>query len=897
MLPWPAPADLKLLWVPLLLLLVGTGFAGSWEEGRDAFGRQDWKSATVLLGKYLQEKPDDEQAPSAAFLRGVAFYQLADFRSSLDAFQKLERTWPRSVYAKKLPYWKGTAALAAGQYAVAERELVAQSRYPEEELFATRALLNLALARVAQGRGNTAIEALKAFTASSREPSLLAQAWVIWGDEDRKADRVEEALVHYQRGREANPGDTWDLASRTRAVELLASSGRFTEARSLLEDSALLFPRESDRWDDRRVIVARGLNDTTGLKAALEARWARENNPKNKQQLALNRARTSEDEGKPEPAWWLKASQGPDASLGGAAIQRYAYLLETSGRIGDAARALEVWAATVPAGSITEEVRNRAALDWGQANDAAAARKVWDGLITEFPASVRMPGWLLNRGRLLLEGGDTTRALADFSRLLKEFPQAKEGPEARYQTGLVYLKRQEPARAEAWFYGLVQDLKSGDLYQRALLARGVSFVNSGQTELARGSLQRLLRETPEGPWTGDAWAALGRNALQVRLFDEAIEAFSRAQETQTNPADQASALWSLAEALGSRGSVDAASQAYTRYAEVYANQPKSSEAHYRQGSVYTTAKEWEKALVVWTGAVTHLRGEVLAQTREGMATALLRLGRMQEAWDQLLMLEAAVPSPEAWYRWGQTATTLGLSDWAVKAFQELLVRHPGSSVAEAALPRAAGALLGGGRAEEALVRFAEYFRKFGRQSAAAPVARAAAAAAQSFPQTLEALTKEAKGWNLAPEVATEFSLAWALSRLDSETDVAQKELQDLSQSAPWTSQRSEALTLLGRWHLARGRLGEARTALEAAAGLGDDLSVFKARWALAQVTEKDGDRTGGARQREVAEKSAGPGVPLEFRVQLLREAAEAWSQAGRPDDAQRVQKRISTLGF
>ena len=83
--------------------------------------------------------------------------------------------------------------------------------------------------------------------------------------------------------------------------------------------------------------------------------------------------------------------------------------------------------------------------------------------------------------------------------------------------------------------------------------------------------------------------------------------------------------------------------------------------------------------------------------------------------------------------------------------------------------------------------------------------------------------------------------------------------------------------------------------MEAASGLGDDFSVFKARWALAQVTDKEGDPSSGARQREAAEKTAGPGVPLEFRLQVLREAADAWDQAGKPDDAKRVQARISAL--
>jgi len=370
----------------------------------------------------------------------------------------------------------------------------------------------------------------------------------------------------------------------------------------------------------------------------------------------------------------------------------------------------------------------------------------------------------------------------------------------------------------------------------------------------------------------------------------------QAEAVQTDVAEKAKALWSLAEARTAQGKPDEAAQAYTRYPTAYPGQPRAAEAMYRRGAVWAGAQNWQAALDAWGQVLPTVSGGWVASTREGLATALLHLGRIQEGWDQLEALEKAAPTPESWYRWGQAATALGEADWAAKAFQTLLELHPDAPVAEAALPRAAGALLGRGHSEEALARYAAYFQKFGLQPAAAPVARAAAAAAQPFPATLEALVKASRTWKLAPEVSTEFSLAWAQSRLDSDSDAARGELQDLSQTAPWTNQRSEALGILGRWFLAHGKLTDARTTLESAATLGDDLSVFKARWALAQVTEKEGDPVSAARQRESAEKVAGPGVPLEFRVQVLQEALAAWAKVGRGDDADRVKKRIDSLG-
>lgn len=893
------PADPRAVFRAVLVLglifLTTSALGITLEEGRKAFSRQDWKSAVGLLTQFLTENPESPEAPTAAFLRGVSLYQQGEFRASLDAFQKLERTWPRSDFAPRLPYWKGTAALAAGQTAVAERELLAQTKILDQEPFTTRAWLNLALARNAQGKSDATIEALRAFTSASQEAALVSQAWALWGDLDRKAGRHHEALNHYEKARKANPGDRWDLWATLQSLDLRIALGRFEEAWADLEDGVSRFPDDA-RWGPRRVTVARGRGDGPGLMAALEAVWAVEPDPAKKQELASNRARAAEEGESPEPVWWLRASQGPLVPVGAAAIQRYAYFVEQEGRPAEASAALEAWAATVPlGGAYREEVRSRAALDRLVAGDTNGAASIWDALVGEFPRSNRMPGWLLQRGRIRLAAGDTTKALADFSRLIKDHPQAEEVSEARYQTGLVYLERQEPARAEAWFYPLIEELGSGDLYERALLARGICFVNAGKNDLARGSLTRLIRESPNGTWTAEAWAALGRNALQISSFQEAAQAYGQAADLLTDPLARASALWSQAEALAGVPDPDAASKAFDRYASEIPSLPKAAEARYRQGSVFVPGKDWARALEVWKRVVGWVSGGTRAQVREGMATALLRLGRTEEAWEELNALEGELPSPEAWYRWGLAATSMGEGDWAVKAFQFLLQNHPSSSVAEAALPRAAGALLSGGRPDEAMARYADYFRKFGRQSAAAPVARAASMGALAFPATLEALIGASKTWDLAPEVAAEFSLAWAQSRLDADSEVAQAELQALSQSAPWASQRSEALWLLGRWHKDRGRLAEARRLLTSATAIGDDLSVFKARWSLAQVTEAEGDPSAAARQKESAEKAAGPGVPLEFRLQVLREAVESWTKAGKGDEASRVKRRIATL--
>ena len=871
--------------------------AASFEEGKAAFAHQDWPNAVRLLAQFVQDRPDDPQAPSAALLQGVALYQEQKYLESLDVFQKMERAWPLSSLRKRLPYWQGAAALAAGQWDLAERTSAEQAHYPHQEPFTTRAVLNLALARQKLNRLDGAVEALQEFTKKSQEAELLAQAWFTWGQIDAAQNRVTAALEHWNSCSQAEPNGIWDLPARTLALDLVLDRQKWSLAASLLEKARKAFPQKENLWDSRTVVVARATGDVGTQEKALERLWKLSTDGKRKQEWASDRARVAEDQGKAEPQWWLRASQGPDLTLGAAALLRYAYWIEKSEKYAQAATALDAWIKSSPSasGESRQSVLDRSALDWMAANDGPAAARHWTTLITSFPQSKKTSVWLLARGRWDLSQSDTTGALEDFSRILHDFPQSAEVDEAKYQTGLVYLARQEPIRAEAWFYGLVQSLKPSDLYERALLARGVSFVNAGKTELARGSLQRLIREAPQSPWRGDAWAALGRNALSARLFPEAIDALSKAETLHHDPLEKAADLWLKAQADADNQQPELASSDFHRYRIDYPQAVHTLDALYRQGQVFLTANLPQRALEAW-GTDWGPRGSaVRASIRTGRALAYLRLNQPEKGWADLEALEKEDPHPEAWYQWGEAATLAGSREWAQKAFETLLKLHPDSSVAEAALPRAAGALLESGNPDEALERYANYFKKFGGQTSAAPVARAAAAAALPYPQTLEALVTQARTWKLCPEVATEFSLAWAQSRLDAEPEAARKELMQLGQTAPWSTQRSEALLLLGRWDLGKSDLSNATTELEAASVLGDDLSIFKAKWALAQVTQAEGQVEDSARQRESVEKSAGPAVPSEFRIQILKEAQQAWIQTGQKDQSDRIGKRIAQL--
>lgn len=881
--------------VAVLLLCGFWVWADDFSDGKAAFSRQDWGGAVQLLGQYARTHESSSDAPQAAFLRGVALYQTGDYRASLDAFQKLGRTWPQSDVRQRLPYWTGTAALAAGQNALAESQLQLQAQFPDQEPYATRALLNLALAQAAQGKDAAAEQTIKSFLDKSNEPVLRAQGYVVWGDLSKKAGQWDSAVEHFRQSSAAQPSSRWDLAARTEQVDLLSQLLRWKDAKNSLSEARKVFPRELDRWDSRELVIDKALQDWPNLAATLESRWSRTQDAGQKQRDASNRAWVAEQQTLDSLPWWDRASAGPDLLLAKAALLRAATIREQQNDAGSAARILESWVASRNGLAADDEisVRGRAASDFSAAGLVGSAVPIWTSLLTKYPEHSDSTGWLYQRGKYFRENGNSVRALEDFHTILERKLKSTESDEAEYQTGLVYMDRKEPARAEAWFYGLVQRLGHGDLYERSLLARGVAFVNSGKTDLARGSLERLIRENPSSPWVTDAWNALGRNALQARLFSEAKLAFQNVLDRTSDPTLRTTTLEALAEvALGSHDP-DLASSTFETLANL--DSRRKSEFLLRTGQAYAAEGQWDKAAAQWQKGLPQLDGAGRSSVVGGIAEAQLHLGDPEQGFSLLNQVSDPTVGPDLWYRWGQTATALGYTDWATQAFEHLLTNFPDSRAAQSALPRAAGALLAGGKPEEAIARYADYFQEMGQRPEAAPVARAAAAAAAKYPDVLAALVRESQKWNLAPEVAAEWALASAQSRLDSDPDYARQELENLGKSAPWTTQQSTALLVLGRWYLSQGKLTEARAMMTSASGLGDDLTMFQARWGLAEVSERSGDLVTSARQRESFERSAGPGVPIEFRKQLLAEALALWKQLGKDADAQRVQDRLDHL--
>ena len=878
------------------LILAGALWAGPsanylLDQGSSAFSRQDYAGAIVLFSRLLKDFPEDSRSTTAAFLKGVSQYQAGQPQLALDSFQKLERAWPLSEFRKRLPYWKGVSALLAGLLPVAERELVAQAGFPDEKPWYVRSLFHLGLVRQQLKQDAAAVELWKKFLALSTEPELRAKAELLLGRQAQIEGASADALEWFRRASLEAPASMWDHEARKARIDLELSGAGFDTLR-LLEESSQLFPEDRDFWETRRIEAYRKAGNNDGSRQAILQRLARESDPLAKQKLSINLALLSDESGNPDLELWARAAKGPDASLVAMAVRRQSSLLEASGRWLEAAQLLE----SQPE---DEQSLTRAVQDYQAGGATKSAQSALNRLIQSFNDSPALPQWLDARAGLNLQAGDTSGALRDLDRILKDFPSYSRLTEVRYQMGLVYLKRDEPLRAESWFYGLVNELKSGELYERALLARGQAFVNAGNSDLARGSLERLIRERPNGDWAADAWYALAKVQLKERNFSAAWDAFSSASVHFGDPARKATALWEGVEASAELGDPVMASSRYQLFAAAFPTDPRAGESLFRSGNVYAQNKAWTTAIDRWNQDFSILKSPAREQTRLGLALAYLQLGQILRANEQLLALEKEAISPEvaanAWFLYGQSATALGLASEATSAFETLIRLHPSSPLVEKALPRAAGALLGNGDPKLALARYADFFSRFGLQSSSVAVARSACAASAAYPELLQQLVNQSRSWPLTPEVRAEFDLAWWRSQLDVDPAQALAELQKLSRAAPWSSQRSQALTIAGQWSLARNRVDDARTYFEAAQSLGDDLSVYTAKLGLAQVLEKEGRPEEAARQRETTEKSAGPGVPLEFRLTTLKEALELWKAAGKSDDIARVSARLAAL--
>jgi tetratricopeptide (TPR) repeat protein len=875
----------------------------AWTALQDVFDSQAWNAAAELALEFVQNYPDSPRADAAGFLRGVSLLNAGRSLEALGAFQKLQRSVSDPAIRHRLAYWEGWSAYTSGQLALAETDFKEATRSPSEPSLIPKAWFYLGLVSQKLNKIEQARAAFESFLATRpSDPELKGQALLRLGDLCGDAS----ARVYWLKVLDELPQSSLVADAALRLSQLEKDQGHSEAGIAVLKQALALQPKSGDRLLPALADLQQGLGDWLALERTLERYLELETDPALRQKTLADLAYAQEKAQKNSASTWKACSRGPDLALAARAILEWAALQEKAGRFEAGANGLYDWGRPLETHSEAEAPLWDAVRLYRLSGNLDRARLTVDLLLDHFSQSSSLPLYLLESARLEHALGNNTTALKVCQNLTDHFSTSPEAGEARYLQGMIYMTRGEPLRAEGYFYTLMEVLGNGlektELYQRALLARGLAFLGGGKTDLAEDSLRRLLNEAPQGPWAGEAWTALGATLAAERHFQKAAEAYTQSLLHLTEPEERAKAEWSRAQVLTTAENWPQAAQSYETYIKAFPKGKNVLEAIFYQGVCLARQGQWDAALAVWTPQLKKHDPRLPISWWQEAALAELHAARLPQAWKLLTEIGAVYKKnneavAEVLVRWALAAENLGKTAEAQRAYTRVVADYPQTKASQIALPKAAGALVAsGGDPKAALERYAEYFKDWGKSPQAVGVVRAAcsqmAHGAQDF---FQAFYTASQTWPLSSDVRSQIELEWWKSQIDVDSKDALPALSELARSAPWPSQRSEALRIAGRWATRQGHWDQARDFLTAALTMGDDLSIFEARSALADLAEAQGKMEDAARLRETAERQSGEGVPTAFKIDLLRKAEANWKSLGKLEDLERVRARLKEL--
>ncbi|NNM55124.1 MAG: tetratricopeptide repeat protein, partial [Spirochaetales bacterium] len=677
----------KVLLLGALLWAVGGAWAETphhlWSAMEQAFNAQSWTETAELGTRFLESYPDDPQAGPACFLRGMALLRSGYPEQALGSFQKASRLVSSGPLKQRLPFWEGYAAYQAGQYSTAVAAWERQIKLAPDSELTAQAWFYLGLARQKLGE-SSAVQAWTKFLDQPRASQLKPQALIRLGDflvkqQPEKAQKAWERLIRDY------PHSALAPDAALRLAPLLASKNPDQES-SLLEQVWKNHPSRASELLPVLIDIEQRQNQWSRaahfVRAYLEGELPASVRQKAWSDLAWLQTQLHED----SALSWSKAAQGPDEELAARAELSWALAKEASGQKATAAQESYQWALDHSRAPTETLLWNSVRL-WREQERWEHAQSALKLLLRRYPNSSQVPTYLLEDAKLAQQLGNSSQVLKICQQLGTNYAPTPEAHEALYLMGMVYLNRGEPLRAEGYFYTLMERLGNGqtsqnanpeqkDLYWRALLARGMAFLDGGKNDLAQASLKRLINESPEGPWTGAAWSALGAVLFREARYEEASEAYAQAVAHLKLPGqlpDQEKAAWYQAQSLSTGQLWVKAVPAYASFVKTYPESSHRQEALFLEGLCLVRQGKPQQALAVWTPQLTRRSRSLPADWWEEAAAADLQLGHTTQAWQRLeQMADVYHNTPEVvaalLNRWAQTAQSLGKAEEAAKAY-------------------------------------------------------------------------------------------------------------------------------------------------------------------------------------------------------------------------------------
>ena len=511
------------------------------------------------------------------------------------------------------------------------------------------------------------------------------------------------------------------------------------------------------------------------------------------------------------------------------------------------------------------------------ADAAAAFEKAQASGIAELePASRLYLGlsyYQLGRGG---DAGALEKAGQAFDKLLKQFPDSKQAPQALMYLGESYYAAKQLDEAAKAYNALMDKFPKDPLVQEALFALGVALQEKGDSPAAKKALERFTREFAESPRNIEASMRLGEVLLAEGEFEQARARLERAASAGGfELADHA--LTKLAELEYRLKHYEQAAQLHLKLRENFPKSRYAPDSLIAAANCYYLANAFDKAEPLLTQIISSGQ-EHAAEACHWKAKIFLKQGKPEDAAQAAengLRLAGSSPfQVELLLDQADAAADQKNSKKAVELYQAIVERFPQDALAPQALYLAAYTALQSKDYKAALRLAGQFQNSFAGHERAADV--------QYISAEADLLTRQYE----KAAAAFEALLTTFPKR---------------PESSAWRIRRLTALQLLGRHD-------QVVAALTNSELLNDDAQGNEARFILASSLLEQGERAESEKlfKSAIKQPDASPARKAEIQSLLARIAKEngdpaaavkamrsALEQPIQEDDRNRAQLRLA----
>jgi TolA-binding protein len=594
------------------------------------------EEAVVHYRRVIDEHPNTPYVGPARYGLAWHYFQIEEYRQAADRFSRARRGQSGRL-AERATYYEAVSRAALGETDRAvELYQTAANQQPDSRL-AAEALYEAGLLRYQQNEYGSAAAFFRALIRDHPNAARIGDAHYWLGNAYRVDDRLDRALKSY-----------------SKAVEEGAAS-----------DSLLIEVRFQKAWaqyEDERY--------TAAAPAFMSVADAYPESPRGREALFWGGDSFYQqgDLGRARQLFRRYLDENPNGQHANGARYALAWTYFKQNRYASAARLFRQFLDRYQeAGSdipYAQDARLRLAdcyYAMKQYEDAVAAYRRVGGQGTDYA--------LYQAGEALNYAGRSDEAIRSLRRLVDRYPDSRWRPQALYRIGAIHFQKQNYEQAREAYRRLLDTYPNHQRAAEAQYGIGDSYYNAGSMEEAVTAYRTVLETYPESSTATEAALSLffalsaagqadraeelissieevtnvnlgdrlrfarAKSAYQSGASEKALRLFQNFVRTSTTSSLLPESYYYLGLLYADQDDPDPAKNYLQQLVDRYPDSEVQPEGGLRLGDLYMDDEAYEKAAEAYKAAAESdaINDELRAQARYGQSTALLNLGRNDEA--------------------------------------------------------------------------------------------------------------------------------------------------------------------------------------------------------------------------------------------------------------------------